>query len=290
MARKSGLGRGAGINAIIPEITDINEKDVSELDIDLIFPNKDQPRKNFDREKLESLSESIKEHGLVQPLVVVKDGDYYKIVAGERRWRACKNIGLKKVPAVVRDYSDMQVAEIALVENLQREDLNPIEEANGYLKLIEEFSLTQEQVSEKVKKSRVAVTNALRLLNLPSSVIKMVEEGKISKGHAKALLGLKNEEDIIDAAEVVRNKEFSVRQTEDMVKNFGKKPVKKRENIINKDVVLAIDTERKKLENKFSAKVNVSYSPHFKGKIEINFSDYREMNRLFEILGKQGEK
>lgn len=283
MARKSGLGRGAGISALIPDTPEV--KGTTEIDIDLISPNKNQPRKNFDKEKIAELALSIQEHGLVQPLIVVKDGDYYKIVAGERRWRACKSIGLKSVPVIVKDYDEKQVAEIALIENLQREDLNPIEEANGYKQLMEDFGLTQEQVSNRVQKSRSSVANSLRLLALPKKIIALVEDGKLSMGHARAILGASTDAKMIEIANLVIEKGLSVRQVEALVKE--KEPTqKKRPAEINRDVKNAIDFSAKKIQDRLGAKVNVSYSNKFKGKIEINFANYKEMNRLLDMLNK----
>lgn len=283
MARKSGLGRGAGIGALIPDTPEV--KNTTEIDIDLIAPNKNQPRKNFDKEKIAELALSIQEHGLVQPLIVVKDGNFYKIVAGERRWRACKSIGLKSVPVIVKDYDEKQVAEIALVENLQREDLNPIEEANGYKQLMEDFGLTQEEVSNRVQKSRSTVANSLRLLALPKKVIALVEDGKLSMGHARAILGAETETKMLEIAMLVIEKGLSVRQVEALVKE--KAPTsKKRPAEISRDVKNAIDFSAKKIQDKLGAKVNVSYSNKFKGKIEINFANYKEMNRLLDMLNK----
>lgn len=283
MARKSGLGRGAGIGALIPDTPEV--KNTTEIDIDLIAPNKNQPRKNFDKEKIAELALSIQEHGLVQPLIVVKDGNFYKIVAGERRWRACKSIGLKSVPVIVKDYDEKQVAEIALVENLQREDLNPIEEANGYKQLMEDFGLTQEEVSNRVQKSRSAVANSLRLLALPKKVIALVEDGKLSMGHARAILGAETETKMLEIAMLVMEKGLSVRQVEALVKEKAPTP-KKRPAEISRDVKNAIDFSAKKIQDKLGAKVNVSYSNKFKGKIEINFANYKEMNRLLDMLNK----
>ncbi len=286
MARKSGLGRGAGINALIPEAPEVQKKENStEIEIDLIAPNKNQPRKNFDKEKIAELALSIQEHGLVQPLIVVKDGDTYKIVAGERRWRACKSLGLKTVPAIVKDYDEKQVAEIALVENLQREDLNPIEEANGYKQLMADFGLTQEEVSNRVQKSRSAVANSLRLLSLPQKVLALVEDGRLSMGHARAILGAESAEKMFEIAMLVIEKGLSVRQVEALVKEKEEKP-KKRPAELNRDIKNAIDFSAKKIQDKLGAKVNVSYSNKFKGKIEINFADYKEMNRLLDLLNK----
>lgn len=283
MARKSGLGRGAGIGALIPDTPEV--KGTTEIDIDLIAPNKNQPRKNFDKEKIAELALSIQEHGLVQPLIVVKDGGFYKIVAGERRWRACKSIGLKSVPVIVKEYDEKQVAEIALIENLQREDLNPIEEANGYKQLMEDFGLTQEEVSNRVQKSRSSVANSLRLLALPKKIITLVEENKLSMGHARAILGASTDAKMIEIANLVVEKGLSVRQVEALVKEKAPVP-KKRTAEINRDVKNAIDFSAKKIQDRLGAKVNVSYSNKFKGKIEINFADYKEMNRLLDMLNK----
>ena len=283
MARKSGLGRGAGIGALIPDTPEV--KGTTEIDIDLIAPNKNQPRKNFDKEKIAELALSIQEHGLVQPLIVVKDGGFYKIVAGERRWRACKSIGLKSVPVIIKEYDEKQVAEIALIENLQREDLNPIEEANGYKQLMEDFGLTQEEVSNRVQKSRSSVANSLRLLALPKKIITLVEENKLSMGHARAILGASTDAKMIEIANLVVEKGLSVRQVEALVKEKAPAP-KKRTAEINRDVKNAIDFSAKKIQDRLGAKVNVSYSNKFKGKIEINFADYKEMNRLLDMLNK----
>lgn len=283
MARKSGLGRGAGIGALIPDTPEV--KGTTEIDIDLVTPNKNQPRKNFDKEKIAELALSIQEHGLVQPLIVVKDGGFYKIVAGERRWRACKSIGLKSVPVIIKEYDEKQVAEIALIENLQREDLNPIEEANGYKQLMEDFGLTQEEVSNRVQKSRSSVANSLRLLALPKKIITLVEENKLSMGHARAILSASTDAKMIEIANLVVEKGLSVRQVEALVKEKAPAP-KKRTAEINRDVKNAIDFSAKKIQDRLGAKVNVSYSNKFKGKIEINFADYKEMNRLLDMLNK----
>lgn len=283
MARKSGLGRGAGIGALIPDTPEV--KSTTEIEIDLIVPNKNQPRKNFDKEKIAELALSIQEHGLVQPLIVVKDGGFYKIVAGERRWRACKSIGLKTVPVIVKEYDEKQVAEIALVENLQREDLNPIEESNGYKQLMEDFGLTQEEVASRVQKSRSAVANSLRLLALPKKVIELVENGKLSMGHARAILSAPTDAKMIEIANMVVEKGLSVRQVEALVKEKEEKP-KKRPAEISRDVKNAIDFSAKKIQDRLGAKVNVSYSNKFKGRIEIDFANYKEMNRLLDLLNK----
>ena len=229
--KKRGLGRGLGVNALIPEVAEpvVAAKTAEKLSINEIEPNREQPRKHFDVEKIEALAESIKEHGIVQPLIVTKEEGYYRIVAGERRWRAAKKAGLKEVPVVIREYSAQEAEEIALIENLQREDLNPIEEALGYKQLMDKFSLTQETVAQKIGKSRSGIANALRLLTLPEKTLKLVETGKLSVGHAKVLLGA--DAGKIDAlAQEAVEKELNVRQTEALLNRKPKtgkiKPIK----------------------------------------------------------------
>ena len=224
MARKSGLGKGFGINALIPEVIDDEpiQQPTDYLDIHQIEPNRNQPRKQFDPEKLQALSDSIKEHGIVQPIIVNKEEDYFRIVAGERRWRAAKMAGLKQVPVVIREYSSLEAEQIALVENLQREDLNPIEEAAGYRQLMDKHGLTQEQVSQKIGKSRPAIANSLRLLALPEKVQKMLQNNQISAGHAKVLAGLSSQDEICRLAEEIIQKEYSVRDVERLIQKKEK--------------------------------------------------------------------
>ncbi len=289
MARKSGLGKGFGINALIPEVKEekIEKADLM-LDINLIVPNKEQPRKNFDKEKIQALADSIAQHGIVQPLVVVKEKDYYKIVAGERRFRAAKQLKLKEIPVIVKEYTDLQISEIALVENLQREDLNPVEEAMGLKQLMEKFSLTQEEAAKKVGKSRSAVANTLRLLELPESVSKLLVEGKLSMGHARALLGVKNSENAPKLAEIIIKNDLNVRQTEALVRkeNEEKPEPKGDEKPVDRNVENAVLEQTRKLEGKYGVKIKVKYTKGFKGKIEMSFSDYRQMNALFDMLDK----
>ncbi|MBQ9921597.1 MAG: ParB/RepB/Spo0J family partition protein, partial [Clostridia bacterium] len=193
MAKTSGLGKGLGALFTENEITTESKNEITVLRISMIEPDRDQHRKTFDQQALEELSDSIRTHGLIQPIIVrpLENGNY-KIIAGERRWRASKMAGLDEVPVIIRDAADMEAAEIALIENLQREDLNPVDEANGYDRLICDYNITQEEVAKKVGKSRSVVTNALRLLNLPQDVLVLLKERKLSAGHARALLGLKD--------------------------------------------------------------------------------------------------
>ena len=286
MARKGGLGKGLGVNALIPEVPETEEilKPSATLPLNDIEPNREQPRKDFDKEKLEALAESIKEHGIVQPLVVTKCDGYYKIVAGERRWRAARIAGLKEVPVVIREYSDNEIEEIALVENLQREDLNPIEEAFGYKQLMDKFGITQEQVSQKIGKSRPYIANALRLIKLPDAVQTLLKEGKLSVGHAKVLLGVEDAKKMVEIAKEVVAKDLNVRQTEFLIKIQPKQ--KKKPAKLNPDVENAIADSCKRLEKKFGTKVKIQYSDKYKGKVEIAFKDLKQMTELLKEIEK----
>lgn len=285
MAKKSGLGKG--LSAILSDKYDsqalefADNSQVIELRIVDVEPNKDQPRKDFDKEKLDELADSISKHGVIQPIIVTKKDDVYQIVAGERRWRASKQAGLKKIPAIIRNYDEVKIMEVALIENLQREDLNPVEEALGYKSLIETFSLTQDKISERVGKSRSAIANSLRLLNLPEKVRTLLEKGAISVGHAKAILSLTNKNDQIQIAEIVSDKKLSVRETENLIKNKDKE--KKTNPKISSEVKLAI----KDMENSFSkylgTKVKIKES-NGKGKIEISYYSHDEFERITEML------
>ncbi len=224
--RLSGLGKGLG--AIFMENNSDDKNETVTLKISEIEPNREQPRKEFDEEALSSLSQSIMQYGVLQPILVSPIiGGGYKIVAGERRYRASMMAGLTEIPAVIRELSDSETMELALIENLQREDLTPIEEAKGYKTLMEKFSFTQEDVATSVGKSRSAVANSLRLLTLPDEVIKLVEDSKLSQGHARTLLSLDTKEQMIKAANVIIKGGLSVRQTEKLCKNFAKSPSKK---------------------------------------------------------------
>ena len=232
MPAKRGLGKG--IDSLIPTDSKLKNEDKSEsksvsmLRISDIEPNKSQPRKMFNEDRLNELAESIKQHGIVEPLIVVKKDDYYEIVAGERRFRAAMIAGLTEVPVVIKDYSTEQIVEIALIENIQREDLNPIEEAKAYKQLIDEFSLKQDEVADKVSKSRTAITNALRLLKLDERVQNMVIEECISSGHARTLLAIENKEEQYDIACMVFDQKLSVRETEKLIKKLNNKETPKK--------------------------------------------------------------
>ncbi len=283
--KKSGLGRGFDAifadNSVEDISTGASTVKVKLIDIE---PNRDQPRKQFDEQALAELSDSIVQHGVLQPLLVrpMPDGGY-QLVAGERRWRASRMAGLTEVPVVIRDLTDSQVAELALVENLQRENLNPLEEANGYKELSDNFGYTQEKISEIVGKSRSAVANALRLLNLPEIVQTFVEEGKISAGHAKAILTLEGDKNKTELAKLVVANDLSVRETERLARNMAKEPSKgkkaKKRNPYYDEAELA-------LSDVLGRKVKITKSSK-KGSLEIEFFDDADLKKLLKIFDNE---
>lgn len=289
--KKTGLGRGLGalFNEVddktsVKELINNEEKEgVVTLKIIDVAPNPSQPRRHFDADKLSSLADSIKEHGVVSPILVKKaEKGMYLIVAGERRWRASKLAGLREIPCIIKDYSDKEVMEIALVENLQREDLNPIEEAEGYLNLMNSFGFTQEQVSERVGKSRSAIANVLRLNNLSDEVKKLVSSGKLSQGHARTLLPIKDKKLQKEIADKIIKEDLSVRQTESLISSLNnKKPKKKKKENRN----INFKPVEKQLSDIFKTKVKIS-STSTKGKIEIEFYNKEDFERLLFELKK----
>ncbi len=290
-AKKMGLGsKGMGLEALINnKLEDFKEtgkemkSSVWELDMNMIEPNRKQPRKYFDETALEELAVSIKTYGMIQPVVVRKNGDYYEIIAGERRWRAAKIAGLKKIPAIEKKWEDAEAFEAALVENLQREDLNPIEEAESYRRLQEDFGLSQEQISAKVGKSRSAITNSLRLLQLDSRVLNFVVENKLTSGHARTLLSITDKERQFELAELVIEEELSVRATEALVKAelSQKEKVKseKKEQLENANQKAVED----QLKSIFSTKVRINQMKN-KGKIEITYYSQEDLDRLLTMM------
>ncbi len=284
-----GLGRGLGAlikeNPVIEEaVVSSSNGAVTELNIVDVEPNKGQPRKDFDEEALEALSESIREHGVIQPILVIKSkGGFYKIIAGERRWRAAKMAGLKKIPVIIKEYDDVKAYEVSLIENLQREDLNPIEESLGYKKLIDEFSLTQEQIAKRVSKSRSAVANSLRLLTLPEEVIQLIEEKKLSTGHAKVLLSASDKKFIVETAKLVVEKQISVRELEKIIKLENKpEPKPKKEDLNLKLAILELE---KRASEMIGSKVKISGGKN-KGKIEIEYYGNDDLERIINLIGK----
>ena len=297
MAVKRG-GLGKGLDSLIPDnkkalerekkvevVEKIVEKPVEiKLGINEIEPNRDQPRKKFDEESLQELADSIRQFGVLQPLIVQEREDYYEIIAGERRWRAAKLAGLKEVPVVIRKMSEQEIVEISLIENIQRENLNPIEEAEAYRRLLTEFHLKQEEVAERVAKCRTAVTNSMRLLKLDERVQQMVIEGMLSTGHARALLSVEDPEIQFQMANKVYNEKLSVRDVEKLVKRIGKtKPVKKERNF-QQDAVYKDLEERMKVS--LGTKVSISRKDDKIGKIEIEYYSMEELERLMDILIK----
>ncbi|MDF2674280.1 MAG: ParB/RepB/Spo0J family partition protein [Clostridiales bacterium] len=280
--KRSALGKGLG--ALIPEVDekklDINKNGILEVDINYIAPNEKQPRKNFDEEKLNILSQSIKEKGVIQPILVTKDGEYYTIIAGERRWRAAKLAGLKKIPVIEKKLSAIEVMEISLIENLQREDLNPMEEAMAYKRLVDEFSLTQEEISRRVGKSRPAIANSLRLLNLDSRVRNYIVDGTLSEGHGRVLVSLDNMELQYEVAKKIIDESLNVRQTEKLIKRLNEnRPVSKK----SEQKEIYIKEIEEKFKNALGTKVCINKTRK-KGKIEIEYYSEDDLQRILDIL------
>lgn len=297
MAVKSkGLGRG--LDTLIPEKKSIKSSQKSEtsksaekqepqngelmMKINMVEPNRDQPRKNFEEDALLELADSIKQMGVLQPLLVRKRNDYYEIIAGERRWRAAKIAGLKEVPVIIKDYTEQEIVEIGLIENIQRENLNPIEEAMAYKKLLEEFHLKQDEVAERVSKSRTAVTNSMRLLKLNEKVQQMIIDDMITTGHARALLAIDDQEQQYILANKIFDEKLSVRETEKLIKDI-KNPKKPK---IKKPVENAFlyDDLANKMKEVMGTKVNVSTKGNGKGKIEIEYYSDKELERMFDMI------
>ena len=280
---KKGLGKGLGKGLDTFFIEDDSNSDIREIEIGKIYPDPDQHRKTFHDETIKELADSIKVHGIIQPLIVRKEGTQYKIVAGERRYRAAQLAGLERLPVIVRDdISDRDAAEIALIENLQREELNPIEEALAYKSLIKNYSVTQEEISEAVGKSRPHITNTLRLLNLPKQITDMIDQGQITAGHGKAILRLSDENLQIELANKVIAEELSVRATETLAKKITEENIKEVPKKVKEKDVFIVDVEER-LRNIFGTKVNISKGKK-KGKIEIEYYNEDELNNIVSML------
>jgi ParB family chromosome partitioning protein len=285
--RKGGLGKGLD-SLIADKVGTSNEKTDAKnevmVNINKVEPNKEQPRKNFDEDALLELSESIKQFGVLQPLLVVDRKDYYEIIAGERRWRAAKMAGLKKVPVIIKDLTEQEIVEISLIENIQRENLNPIEEA--YKRLLNEFNLKQDEVAERVSKSRTAVTNSMRLLKLCDKVQQMVIDDMISTGHARALLGITDEEKQYTLAQKIFDEKISVRDTEKLVKKMQKQknaPVKE-VNPEKKKLDAVYQEAEEKMKTILGTKVIINQKDSMKGKIEIEYYSPDELTRIYELI------
>ena len=249
-----------------------------------VEPNREQPRKDFDDEKLEELASSIKEHGVIQPILVShSENGFYSIIAGERRWRAAKKAGIKTIPAIIKDFDNLKIQEVALIENLQRENLNPVEEALGYKKLMEDFLLTQEQISSKMGKSRSSVANSLRLLNLAPDVLDALKNNKISFGHAKVILSLDDKTKQSELAKKIIDGDLSVRATEQLLKEKDTKPAKKKK--VNLSVKLAFEKIEKSISSALGTNVKIADKGN-KGTIQISYYSKEELERIIEILNK----
>ncbi|MFV0343035.1 MAG: ParB/RepB/Spo0J family partition protein [Anaerocolumna sp.] len=289
---KRGLGKG--LDSMIPDKSDKikSEKIKKEIDvsretlirINEIEPNKNQPRKYFDEDAIHELADSIKQHGIIQPLIVQKKDNYYIIIAGERRWRAAKVAGLKEVPAIIKNYSSQEIVEIALIENIQREDLNPIEEAIAYQNLIKEFNLKQDEVADKVSKSRAAVTNSMRLLKLDQNVQLMLIDGMISSGHARALLAIEDNTLQHQAALKVFDEKLSVRETEKLVKKLLTVNETKKEIAISLENSFIYKDIEEKIKKIMGTKVSIKTKANNNGKIEIEYYSTEELERLLDLF------
>lgn len=285
MSRKRGLGQG--LSALIPdeleeEIALENSKDIMKVKITLVEPNANQPRKLFDEDSLHELSESIKSFGVLQPLVVVKREKFYEIIAGERRWRAAKLAGIKEIPVIVKQFTEEEIVEVALIENIQRENLNSIEEAIAYQRLIEEFGLKQDEIAEKVSKSRSAITNTLRLLQLDKRVQMMIVDEMLSTGHARALIAIKDVELQVEIATQIFDQKLSVRETEKLIKKLlvpRKEPKSKKDPMFDP----IIQSLQKNIEEILGTKVLIDAKKN-KGKIEIEYFSNNELERIVDLL------
>ena len=297
MALKRGLGKG--LDSLIPtnvmmesEVKHATVSTASSAEeekdgtlmvkLSKVEPNREQPRKNFDEDSLQELAESLKQFGMLQPILVQNRGDYYEIIAGERRWRAAKIAGLKEVPVIVKKYTDQEIVEISLIENIQREDLNPIEEAQAYKRLLTEFHLKQDEVAERVSKSRTAVTNSMRLLKLCDEVQKMVVDDMISTGHARALISIEDPEEQYLIAQKIFDEKLSVREVEKLVKDLHKPPKPPKEE--NKTLQAIYQEISERLKQSLSTKVSVSAKQNGAGKIEIEFYNHEDLERLLERI------
>lgn len=306
MAKRTGLGKGLGaiFGEDVVETSDMENKNVSRetspeygieekkeepgkeymMKLSIIEPNQGQPRKDFNEESIAELADSIKKYGVLQPLLVKKQGEHYEIVAGERRWRAAKEAGLKEIPVVIKEYTRQQAMEIALIENVQREDLNPIEEAQAYQQLMQEFALTQEEIAERVSRSRTAITNCMRLLKLDKRVQELLIQGQLSSGHARALLALENQEAQYQIALKIADQKLSVREVEKLVKVFGnpKKQEKKKEE--EKDLSFIFRDLEERMKQVMGTKVTINKKDKNKGRVEIEYYSEEELERIVELI------
>lgn len=293
MAVKRG-GLGKGLDSLIPDhktvkTTERKKQEVEEkkegeqlININKIEPNHEQPRRNFEEDSLLELADSIKQFGVLQPLIVQKRHDYYEIIAGERRWRAAKMAGIKEIPVIIKEYTKREAVEIALIENIQRENLNPIEEAMAFKRLLTEFSLKQDEVAERVSKSRTTVTNSMRLLKLDERVQQMIVDDMISTGHARTLLAIEDHEEQYNLANKIFDEKLSVRETEKLIKELKNPKKEKEKKVIEHDFIYKDLEER--MKTVMGTKVHVNPKTKGKGKIEIEYYSDEELERIFELI------
>ncbi len=288
-SKAKGLGRG--LDSLIPTTTvkkkseePVTEKSTNVLNITKVEPNRKQPRKKFDEDSLLELSDSIKQYGVLEPILVQPREDYYEIISGERRWRAAKQAGLKEIPVVIKDLTDQEIAEISLIENIQREDLNPIEEALAYKRLLTEFNLKQDELAEKVSKSRTAVTNSMRLLKLSDEVQQMIVEDMISTGHARALIAVEDKDMQYTLAQRIFDEKLSVREVEKLVKNLDKPAKEKKQKNIDESMMVIYNDISEKMKKSLGTKVSISPKENGSGKIEIEFYSHDDLDRIINML------
>lgn len=306
MAKRTGLGKGLGaiFGEDVVENSDAENRDVSRetspgyhveeqkeepgkeymMKVSIIEPNRTQPRKDFNEESIAELADSIKKYGVLQPLLVQKQGEHYAIVAGERRWRAAKEAGIKEVPVVIKEYTKQQAMEIALIENVQREDLNPIEEAQAYQQLMQEFELTQEEIAERVSRSRTAITNCMRLLKLDKRVQEMLIQGQLSSGHARALLALENQDAQYQIGLKIIDQKLSVREVEKLVKLLGKPKKQEKPKEEEKDLSFIFKDLEERMKQVMGTKVIINKKDRNKGRIEIEYYSEAELERIVELI------
>lgn len=304
VARKKGLGKG--LDSLIPDnkpvktnqtemvLNAIKNNDVQVesksgeqmININKVEPNREQPRKKFEEDALMELSDSVRQFGILQPLIVRKRKDYYEIIAGERRWRAAKMAGLKEVPVIIKEYTEQEIIEIGLIENIQRENLNPIEEAAAYKRLLEEFHLKQDEVAERVSKSRTAVTNSMRLLKLSEKVQQMVIDDMISTGHARPLLALDDEKQQYELATKIFDEKLSVRDVEKLIKEIKNPKQPKEKKVIKNEFIY--DDLANKMKDVMGTKVSIAAKGNGKGKIEIEYYSDSELERMFDMIMSLG--
>lgn len=292
---KAARGLGKGLDSLIPAAvskaesvgTEVKQEENAQgiyVKITKVEPNREQPRKNFDEDALQELADSIKQYGIVEPLIVQDRKTYYEIIAGERRWRAAKLAGLKEVPVIIRNYTEQEIVEISLIENIQREDLNPIEEAQAYKRLLTEFNLKQDEVAERVSKSRTAVTNSMRLLKLCDEVQQMIIDDMITTGHARALISIEDPEQQYTIAQKVFDEKLSVRDVEKLVKNLNKPEKAKKEPVEDKALEAVYQDLEEKLKQSLGTKVSIASKGNGSGKLEIEFYTHDDLEKITDLL------